>query len=220
MDTHAHTYKYCQAKCKAKRKHDELGNIKCKGVIQGWVLWSVNAPTHMHTRTHTHIYTVSMGVWCHVWIYIYIYLFIFILHHTPHPPTGCHFRKMLCFKKFFFFFHISLFVHVSRTCKATTHLQMGREGVREREGAKERENFLHFRLWNILLNLEVTALAQRKAGDGLPGEVVEDEEDVFRAAISLRNSCLSEENMAKGNGILKKETSVSNLSWPLSPWQF
>ena len=54
------------------------------------------------------------------------------------------------------------------------------------------------------MNLEVTALTQRKAGDGLPGEVVEDEEDVFRAAISLRNSCLSEENMAKGNGILKK----------------
>ena len=39
----------------------------------------------------------------------------------------------------------------------------------------------------------------------------------FQAAILLKNSCLSEEDMAKGNGILKKKTSVSNLSWPRSP---
>lgn len=174
--------------------------------------------TCTRAHTHTHIYSIYGGMVSCVNIHIYIYLY---LYYTTPPILPQAAISEGCFAlKSFFFFHISLFVHVSRTCKATTHLQMGREGVREREGAKERENFLHFRLWNILLNLEVTALAQRKAGDGLPGEVVEDEEDVFRAAISLRNSCLSEENMAKGNGILKKETSVSNLSWPRSPWQF
>lgn len=150
MDTHAHTYKYCQAKCKAKRKHDELGNIKCKGVIQGWVLWSVNAPTHMHTRTHTHIYTVSMGVWCHVWIYIYIYLFIFILHHTPHPPTGCHFRKMLCFKKFFFFSHFSF---CSRFKDMQSHHSSadGARGSQREGGSKRKREFSAFSIMKHLV---------------------------------------------------------------------
>lgn len=101
------------------------------------------------TRAHTHTYIQYLwgyGVMCE---YTYIYLFIFILHHTPHPPTGCHFRRMLCFKKFFFFPHFSFCSRFKDM--QSHHSSADGAGGSQREGERKRKR--EFSAFSIMKHL-------------------------------------------------------------------